>query len=107
MATGGLATKVIYYDPATSTQALYGCLDAFTGDKILDYLSNNGIIGPNWSYKVILKSIIWLNYIEGVLVISSGSTITSSMTTQIKNLLWTQAGYWLPTDALFINKSKC
>ena len=107
MAKGVLATKLIYYDAATSTQALYGCLDAFSGDKILDYLTNNGIIGANWGYKVILRSIIWLNYIEGVLVISSGSTITSSMTTQIRNLLWAQAGYWLPSDALFINKSKC
>ena len=107
MVTGNLATKLVYYDAATKTQALYGCLDTFTGDRILDYLTANGYIGPNWGYKVMLKSIIWLNYIEGVVVISTGSTISSTITTQIKNALWTQAGYWLPSDALFINKSKC
>ena len=105
--TSPFNTKLVYYDSSSGTQAMYGCLDTKVANKILDYFTSEGLIGTNWYYKALVATILLGNYVEGVVVFSTTNSISDSVRSAIQSTLWSQAGYWLPTDAIKVNTSKC
>ena len=86
---------------------MYGCLDTKVANKILDYFTNEGMLGANWYYKALVSTILLGNYIEGVVVFSSTNSITDTVKSELQSTLWKQAGYWLPSDTIKINKASC
>ena len=77
--TNPFNTKLVYYDAPTGTHALYGCFDVKVINKMLDYFTSQGDIGPNWYYKILAATILLGNYIEGAVVVSSTNFIPDSV----------------------------
>lgn len=85
--TGSLFTKVLYWDQATQTEVLYGCVDSGRANSILTYLISNGYLSENWGYRTLI-GLIWPNYIEGAVVFSNTNAIPDSVRMQVQGVLW-------------------